>query len=227
MEDVPDSEKSPLASGVPAVGRTCIPCQVNVFGLMLLIELIVIVIAEAVTLTLVGENVPPLGVLLMLLAAVLPPFTLIVTDPAGLNWNPVGAVNMIVPVPIRPAPPLSAAIGPVSVVQEPAGVSAEMAEPPEAAVRFTCSARAIPALVMKQAAARSRVIVFFFCFIGEAVSDDIAMISFRAESCVGRKNLGDCILSILEVPGRDPAFDHHSSPHAICDNRGKPGIRSR
>jgi hypothetical protein len=117
----------------------------------------VIVIAEAVTL--VGENVLPFAVALMLLMAVLSPFTITVTDAPVLNWNPVGAVNMIEPVPIRPAPPLSVAIGPVRVVQEPAAVSAEMADPPVAAVMLTCSACAVTTLVNKQAATTRRATV--------------------------------------------------------------------
>ena len=93
------------------------------------------VMAEA--LTLVAANVLPLAMWLMLLAAVVPPVTLTVTAALVLNANPLGAANMMVPVPMAPMLLLSTAIGPVSVVQEPAAVSAEIAEPPVAAVMVT------------------------------------------------------------------------------------------
>ena len=91
------------------------------------------VIAGAVTLA--AENMLPLAMWLMLLAAVLPPVTLIATAALVLNANPLGAVSMMVPAPMPPLLLLSTAIGPVSVVQEPAAASAEIAEPPAAAVR--------------------------------------------------------------------------------------------
>ena len=62
--------------------------------------------------------------------------------PPVLNTKPLGAVKMMVPVPISPKAP-SASVGPVNVVQVPlVALSAEIALPPVAAVNVSEAAMA-------------------------------------------------------------------------------------
>src|SRR5690242_10039100 len=105
------------ASGVPAVGRIWIFCQVRVLAepLPLLTLVMVAVIVEPSAATTAG-NVAFTAKWLMLLAAVPLPaviFTVIVAP--LLKIKPLGLVKMMVPAPICPAA-LSKAIGPVRVV---------------------------------------------------------------------------------------------------------------
>src|SRR4051812_7261711 len=65
--------------------------------------------------------------------------TATVTLAPVLNANPDGALMIIVPVPISPTA-ASVSDGPVSAVQEPPVVSAEIAAPPVAAVTTTVPA---------------------------------------------------------------------------------------
>jgi hypothetical protein len=71
---------------------------------------------------------------------------------------------MMVPVPMPPISLLSVAIGPVSVVQEPDTVSAEIAEPPVAAVTVTlacaAAARFTLANVKQTAHSKARMALF-------------------------------------------------------------------
>jgi hypothetical protein len=93
---------------------------------------------------------------LMLREAVLPPFTFTVTVALVLKANPLGAVNIIVPVPIAPEL-LSVRTGPVRVVHALPALVAEMAEPPVAAVMVVvdANARCAPASARTQITART------------------------------------------------------------------------
>ncbi len=114
-------------------------CQVMVLAAELAV-LIVIVTVEPFAAN-VAPNVPLLVTPLMFPV----PVTFTVTVAFVLNRKPLGAVKMIVPVPMSPEL-LSAATRPVKVVQEPPVLSAEMAEPPVAAVTVTLlAAQAFPA----------------------------------------------------------------------------------
>src|SRR5436190_3789795 len=118
-------------------------CHVRVLAVLELMAVMVMVMVEPSPAT-VAEIVPLFGVSLILLAAEPLPVTFTVTVALGLKVNPLGAFKMMVPFPMIPAV-LSAAIGPVKVVHEPPVESAEMAEPPVAAVTLTwLAARAAP-----------------------------------------------------------------------------------
>ncbi len=134
MTDVPLLVILPVASGVPADGRTRIPDQV----IMLRhppdetrVMLIVIVVCVGVTVceaaAFISRGLAPVQFPAEL---VLVAVTLLVVV---LKINPDGAFKIIVPVPISALAP-SVMAGPVSVVNVPPVVSAEMAEPPVAGV---------------------------------------------------------------------------------------------
>src|ERR1051325_552426 len=98
---VPDSVMLPLARGVPAVGRTWMLVQVSVLADELAV-LIVAVMVEPLAAT-VALKVPFKAVPLMLFAAVpLPAVTRSDTVTLELKMNRLGAVRMIVPVPMSP-----------------------------------------------------------------------------------------------------------------------------
>ena len=149
--------RAPLASGVPAVGRTWMFCQVRVLGLKMP-ELAAVMVTVNVLEATVTGIVLLLARSLMLREAVLPPFTFTVTVALVLKANPLGAVNMIVPVPIAPEL-LSVRTGPVSVVHALPAFVAEMAEPPVAAVMVVveANARCAPASARTQITARTAV----------------------------------------------------------------------
>ena len=98
---VPELVMLPPANGVPAMGRTRIFCQVNLFGVAegLLLTVTEMLIAVAVT---VAEMVEPLAVLLILRVAVESPFTRTATAAVVSKTSPLGAFRMMVPVLISP-----------------------------------------------------------------------------------------------------------------------------
>jgi len=120
----PESVMLPLASGLPAVGRTLIPDHVSLeraagFPPDWSCALTVMVMVEVVT----------VAVELLSVSRVLLPVssreTVTVTVEDESNSNPLGALKTIVPVPISRLAP-SSSTGPVSVVYAPV--------PPEALV---------------------------------------------------------------------------------------------
>lgn len=102
----------PVASGVPAEGRTRTFCHVSVFGSRVLTDVIVIVRVDAVRVTAIVE---PLARLLMFLVEFASPVTRTVgAVPPVSNTNPVGALKIIVPVVEMSPLAVSVYIGPVS-----------------------------------------------------------------------------------------------------------------
>lgn len=134
MTDVPLFVIFPVASGVPADGRTWMPDQVMALTQVLdderVMEMVMVVwvgvtVCEVAPLICSGLDPPQLPLTLLRVAV-----TLLVVV---LKTKPDGTFNMIVPVPISPVAP-SVRIGPVSEVKVPPVVSAEIAEPPVAGV---------------------------------------------------------------------------------------------
>lgn len=128
----------PLASGMPAVGRTAIPDQVILPGQIVDTADTVIVIVVDVTVAALESNARfvwfwPVQPPLPLLSA-----TATVTATDVRNSKPLGAFRMIVPIPMSPtALEPSVRTGPVRVVKVPPVVSAEIALPPVTAVTAT------------------------------------------------------------------------------------------
>ena len=128
----------PLASGVPAVGRTLTFCQVKEFITLLLVAAVIVIVNVVVVI--VTAIVEPLARSLILRLSF--PFPAVrVTKTVGdvppvSKTNPDGTFSIIVPVPMSAVAP-SEIIGPVKEVWEPPVVSAEIAEPPVADVTVT------------------------------------------------------------------------------------------
>src|SRR5437667_4871805 len=97
---VPPRVKLPLASGVPAVGRTRTFCQVSVQSAPLLG--VVTVKVSWVDVTDVIVTAVPLETPLMFLEADPPLILTVGAVPAVSKTNPAGALRMIVPVPTLP-----------------------------------------------------------------------------------------------------------------------------
>src|ERR1041384_5791728 len=86
---------SPVARGVPALGRTWMPCQVSLLGVLaVLLEMIVMVMLLVVTVALM---VAPLVRLFGLWPARLSPVSRTVTVALGWNTKPVGAFKTMSP----------------------------------------------------------------------------------------------------------------------------------
>lgn len=115
---VPERVMLPLAKGEPADGRTWMFEINNVFGTAPeppLAEEMVNVMAEVVTL--VAAKLLPVAVELMFFDEPPPAVTNAdtVAEALVLNTNPLGAVKMIVPVPISPTAD-SSSVGPLNFV---------------------------------------------------------------------------------------------------------------
>jgi len=140
----------PLASGVPALGLTRMFEYVileNVEPVESTAETVkVIVLAAGVAVEEVRVRAVPAPAILV---------TVAVTVEAVSNTNPEGAFNTIVPVPIS-LPVLSSSSGPVKVVHAAPVLSAEMAEPPVAAVMPTAACAWTPPSKTKQIPRRPR-----------------------------------------------------------------------
>src|SRR6266567_4626572 len=146
---VPVTFRLPLASGVPAVGRTRKFCQVNLHSTLLALGLVTVnVIWVAVTDVIANDE--PLLTPLMLLPAFPPPLNRSILTvgavPPISKTKLLGAFRIIVPVPTSPVT-FSEYVGPVRLVKVPPAVSAEIALPPDAPVNWTEPPTAIAGLV--------------------------------------------------------------------------------
>jgi hypothetical protein len=116
--DVPDFVMAPDASGVPAAGRTRMFCHVrrHVTPLLLALVTVNVICVDVIDVT---ATELPLTIPLMFLLALPPPVSRVINTvgavPPLSNWNPVGALRMIVPTPALPLADSSYA-GPVSDV---------------------------------------------------------------------------------------------------------------
>ena len=141
----------PLAKGVGAVGLTRTSCQVRVLFVpepLLLLEIVIFINAPAgSTITVIVPLTDKLFIFLVLVTSPAVSLTVGIIPPAS-NTKPLGALSIIVPVPISPLV-ASPSIGPVRVVQAPPTLSAEIDPPPVAAVMVTVP---VPASVKNHSA---------------------------------------------------------------------------
>jgi hypothetical protein len=133
IPDVPAKVMFPLASGADVLGRTWIPCHINVFVRLLMAVTTRVIVDAEMEDTAIDV---PLATPLMFLEEVALPVNKTVTVAPVLNSNPDGAFRMTVPSPTSPAL-VSVTVGPVNADQEPAALQAtavlEATEPPPVA----------------------------------------------------------------------------------------------
>jgi hypothetical protein len=105
MIAVPESTKLPLASGVPAEGRTLTFCQVSEQVTPPLLADVTVNVSLFAVLDVMATDVPLAAPLMFNELAPDPPTRVIRTVgavPPVLKMNPAGALRMMVPVPTLP-----------------------------------------------------------------------------------------------------------------------------
>jgi hypothetical protein len=133
---VPEFVMLPDASGVAAVGRTRMFCQVRLFRTVPELTSFTVKVSAVLVTVVKGTEVPDATLLMLLLLPPLPARRVTITVgavPPVSKTKPAGALRTIVPVPITPVA-VSLRTGPASDVNGPPTVSAEIAAPPVAGV---------------------------------------------------------------------------------------------
>src|SRR5438552_16505579 len=118
---VPLTVRLPLASGLPAAGRTRTFCQVSLHVTPLALELVTVNTSCVLLIEVIATAVPldtPLMLLPLLPEPVSRVTNIVGAVPPISNTKPVGALRRIVPVPTLPLA-FSEQLGPVKVVKVP------------------------------------------------------------------------------------------------------------
>ena len=105
MTDVPKVTRLPLASGVPAVGRTPILVHVSEQVTPPLLAEVTVKVRFVGVMVVMGTEVPLATPLIFWEIVPLPPTVVMITDGRGafvLKTNPAGAFKMMVPTPTLP-----------------------------------------------------------------------------------------------------------------------------